>query len=335
MIGLSLFGDSLRLADVARLATQAEAAGFESVWTGEYWHSGFQAASTIGAATSRVRVGAGVVQGYPRTPLMTALEALDTDDVCDGRFILGLGPQVQRYNERLHGIPYGKPVPRMRELVHALRLLWGIGEGAPISMQGEYYSFDLTGFQRPVPAARPSIPIYLAAVREGMTRLAGECADGLVGHPLSSLDDLATYRIQIAEGAAKFGRDRSAIEHVQFVITSVSADGAKARRDAAHQIALYSATQTYAYRLESAGFSEAQKSIREAYLNRDTDAMVAAVSDEMVATYAAAGTAAEVADQISARAARCDLVVLAPPSYELSGETVAGTTRALMDLVST
>ncbi len=335
MTGLSLFGDSLRLAEVGRLAARAEEAGFESVWTGEYWHSGFQAASIIGAATSRVRVGAGVIQGYPRTPLMTALEALDTDDVCEGRFTLGLGPQVQRYNERLHGIPYGKPVPRMRELVRALRLLWGMGEVAPISMTGEYYSFDLTGFQRPVPCARASIPIYLAAVREGMTRLAGECADGLVGHPMSSLRDLAIYRTQIAEGAAKAGRDASTIEHVQFVICSVSGDGAKARHDAAHQIALYAATQTYAYRLDEAGFSEPREAIRKAYLNRDTEAMVAAVSEEMIAAYAAAGTPAEVVAQVQARAALCDLVVLAPPSYALSGETVEGTTRALLDLFAT
>jgi len=333
--GLSVFGDSLRLAEVRRLAARAEEAGFESVWTGEYWHSGFQAASTIGAATSRVRVGAGVVQGYPRTPLMTALEALDTDDICDGRFILGLGPQVQRYNERLHGIPYGKPVPRMRELVRALRLLWGIGAEASITMKGEYYSFDLTGFRRPVQPARASIPIYLAAVREGMTRLAGECADGLVGHPLSSLRDLAPYRTQLAEGAAGADRGASAVEHVQFVIASVSSTGAGARRDAAHQIALYAATQTYAYRLDEAGFSEPREAIRTAYLNRDLEAMVSAVSEEMIATYAAAGTPAEVVAQVQARATLCDLVVLAPPSYGLSGETVEGTTRALMDLFAT
>jgi probable F420-dependent oxidoreductase len=333
--GLSLFGDSMRLAEVGRLAARAEEAGFDSVWTGEYWHSGFQAASTIGAATSRVRVGAGVVQGYPRTPLMTALEALDTDDVCDGRFILGLGPQVQRYNERLHGIPYGKPVPRMRELVQALRLLWGIGEEGPISMTGEYYSFDLTGFRRPVPPVRASIPIYLAAVRAGMTRLAGECSDGIVGHPMSSLSDMAVYRTQVAEGAAKAGRAPSAVEHVQFVIASVSGDGARARRDAAHQIALYAGTRTYGYRLDEAGFSQSREAIRKAYLNRDTEAMVAAVSDEMIAAYAAAGTPAEVVAQVGQRASLCDLVVLAPPSYGLSGETVEGTTCALMDLFAT
>lgn len=330
-LGLCLLGDGMRLAQISQFAAKAEAAGFESVWTGEYWHSGFQTAAAAARSTTSVRVGTGIVQAFPRTPLTTALEALDLDDLSGGRFILGLGPQVRRYNERLHGIEYGKPVRRMREYVQALTSLRGLAAGdSPVLPRGEYYGFDLTGFTRPVPAVRESIPIYLSAVRPAMTRLAGECADGLVGHPLSSARDIDSYSEWIAEGAAKSGRSGSDIEHVQFVICSVSADEAQARREAAHQIALYAATQTYAYRLEQLGFGEERSAIRSAYQARDVAAMVQAVSDRVVDAYAVAGTADQVRASLRQRARTSVTTVLAPPTYGISAHRVAELTGQLI-----
>jgi probable F420-dependent oxidoreductase len=332
-LGLYLLGDGMRLPEIGQLAAEAEAAGFESVWTGEYWHSGFQTAAAAARATTSVRVGTGIVQAFPRTPLATALEALDLDDLADGRSILGLGPQVRRYNERLHGIEYGKPVQRMREYVQALKSLRGLAAGqSPVMPRGQYYGFDLTGFTRPVPAVRESIPIYLSAVRPAMTRLAGECADGLVGHPLSSAKDIDSYAEWIAEGAARIGRDPSDIEHVQFVICSVAADEAQARREAAQQIALYAATQTYAYRLEQLGFGDERSAIRSAYQARDLTAMVQAVSDRVLDAFAVAGTPEQVRESLPERARPSHSTVLAPATYGLSAHRITELTRHLINV---
>ena len=208
-LGMCIFGDNMRLSEIGELAAEVEAAGFESVWTGEYWHSGFQTAAAAARATSRLRIGTGVVQAFPRTPLTTAIEALDVDDVAGGRLVLGLGPQVQRYNERLHGIEYGRPVPRMREYVQALTALWTLAAGgSPVLPRGEYYGFDLSGFVRPAPAARDSIPVYLSAVRPAMTRLAGECAAGLVG-PTRERLRLGAVHVGFVAGQPKYPRARA------------------------------------------------------------------------------------------------------------------------------
>lgn len=330
-LGLYLFGDGMRLGQIGELAAAAEAAGLESVWTGEYWHSGFQVAAAIARATTSVRIGTGIVQAFPRTPLMTALEAMDVDDVADGRLILGLGPQVRRYNERLHGIEYGRPVQRMREYVQALRSLWALAEGrSPTMPPGEYYGFDLTGFTRPVPAVRQAIPIYLSAVRPAMTRLVGECADGVVGHPMSSQKDFDSYAEWLAEGAARSGRDVSEIEHVQFIICSVAADEAQARREAAQQIALYAATQTYAYRLEQLGFGDERSAIRYAYQARDLASMARAVSDPVIDAFAVAGTPDQVRTDLLDRARPSHTVILAPPTYGLTADRVTELTRDLI-----
>jgi probable F420-dependent oxidoreductase len=332
-LGVCIFGDNLRLSEIGELAAEVEAAGFESVWTGEYWHSGFQAGTAIARATARIRIGTGIVQAFPRTPLATAIEALDLDDVADGRLALGLGPQVQRYNERLHGIEYGRPVPRMREYVQALRILWTLAAGgSPVMPRGEYYGFDLTGFVRPAPAVRESIPVYLSAVRPAMTRLAGECADGLVGHPMSSATDLDSYEEWIAEGAARTGRPVSEIEHVQFFICAVSDDEAQARREAAQQIALYASTRTYAYRLEQLGFGAECAAIRSAYQARDLGAMARAVSDRVVDAFAVAGRPDQVRDGLARRARPSHTVVLAPPTYGISADRVSAMTRDLISL---
>lgn len=335
-LGICIFGDGLPLAEIGRLAGEAEAAGgFESVWTGEYWHSGFQAAAAIARATSRVRVATGVVQAFPRTPLITALEALDLDDVAGGRFVLGLGPQVQRYNERLHGIEYGKPVARMREYVKALRKLWDLAAGeSPVLPRGEYYGFDLTGFVRPAPAPRIAIPIYISAVRPFMTRLAGECADGMVGHPMSSERDLDDYDEWLAEGAARAGRNVSEVEHVQFVICSVAGNEAQARREAAQQVALYASTQTYSYRLEQLGFAEERAAIRAAYQVRDLEGMVRAVSAKVLDAFAVAGTADVVRDRIRQRARPGHTTVLAPATYGVAADRVCELTEDLVRLFS-
>ena len=334
-LGIYILGDNMRLAQIGELAAMAETAGFESVWTGEYWHSGFQAASAVARATSVVRVGTGIIQAFPRSPLMTAIEALDLDDIAGGRLVLGLGPQVQRYNERLHGIEYGKPVSRMREYVAALRSLWGLAAGeSPLMPRGEYYGFDLTGFIRPISAQRSAIPIYLSAVRPAMTRLAGECADGLIGHPLSSERDLDSYENWIAEGAARTNREVSDIEHVQYVICSVSHDANLARLEAAHQIAFYASTQTYAYRLEQLGFGDERAAMRLAYQARDIDAMVGAVSERVLDAFAVAGTPATVREGIASRARPSYTTVLAPPTYAMSPARVGEVTRDLISLFS-
>jgi alkanesulfonate monooxygenase SsuD/methylene tetrahydromethanopterin reductase-like flavin-dependent oxidoreductase (luciferase family) len=66
-LGLDILGDSMRLSETGQLAAQAEAAGLDSVWSGEYWHSGFQVAAAAARATARVRIGTGIVQAFAAT----------------------------------------------------------------------------------------------------------------------------------------------------------------------------------------------------------------------------------------------------------------------------
>ena len=179
-------GDSL--GDLAEQARAAEAAGIDCVWAVELFRSSLTQAMWLAASTETVGVGTGIAWGFTRSPMILALSALDIDEASGGRFRLGLGAGVKRLNETWHGVEYGRPAPHLRETVEAVRLIIESAGGAePIRYEGSYHDIDIKGWIRPHPKVRESIPIYTAAVQEGMARVAGDVADGMIGHPMCSM----------------------------------------------------------------------------------------------------------------------------------------------------
>ncbi len=175
------------LAELADAARRAEDAGAEVVWVPELHRSATVAAAALAAATRRARIGTGIALAFTRSPMTTALEALDLDELSGGRFVLGLGTGVQRLNEDWHNVPFGKPVAHMRETVRNVREFWAsCTTGEPIDLPGEEEPMRIRGYQRPFGVQRTRIPVYLAAMGPAMTRLAGTIGDGWISHELCS-----------------------------------------------------------------------------------------------------------------------------------------------------
>ena len=162
MSRLSLAAGIAPAADLARLASRAEAAGFDALWTQEMFHDPFLPLSAAATSTSRINLGTSIALAFVRSPWVTALSALDLDILSQGRFILGLGTGLKRFNERWHGVAYGKPTPHIRECVQVIRLIMERAHtGEPIRFSGQYYDLDLQGWHRPVaPVSRqnPHLP---------------------------------------------------------------------------------------------------------------------------------------------------------------------------------
>ena len=118
--GLILMGGSAR-ADV-EIAIRAEAAGFDSVFTIEFFNRhGYVPLGAIAEATERIRFGTGIANAFTRTPLLHASAAMDLDELSQGRMVLGLGSATRRMNEDWYDVRFAKPAARMRELVELLR----------------------------------------------------------------------------------------------------------------------------------------------------------------------------------------------------------------------
>ena len=292
--GISLVtstGGPEELAEAARLA---EEAGFASVWATEFYdRSAIVALAAMAQATQTIELGSAIAYGFGRTPLVLAAEARDLDELSGGRLTLGLGTGTRRMQQDWHGLDGEHPATRMEELVPLLRRLWRLGEG-PIAHDGRFYRLHVKPTAPPRPPLRADIPVYMAGVNARMVEAAGAVADGLVGHPLFTPEYVReVVRPALARGAERTGRDAPP-PIAGYLTCSVSEDREAARRDAAAIIAFNSTVKTYRATHESSGFAAEAEAIRDAWSKGDGEAMVAAVSDEMIDAIVLAGTAEEV-----------------------------------------
>lgn len=313
------------LAEMATLAKRAETAGFESLWAAELHREAFMQLAAVVPATERITLGTGIVLAFTRSPFITALSALDLDELSGGRMILGLGTGVKRLNETWHNAPYGKPAPHMREAVEVLRLLTGqLHKGEPIKYVGEYYNLDIRGYQRPHAPVRERIPIYLAGIGPIMSRVVGEVADGWLGHSMNSIRYTREVVLpNLQKGLARSGRDRSQVELCMSVTCAISNDRAAARRAAAGSVAFFSTVRTYAPMFAMHGPSDEAQRVQEAFRRGDQEAMINAVSDDMLDTFAVAGTPDEVRKRVAAYDEVADVVKFNPPPYYLGEAEVS------------
>ncbi|MCH8052090.1 MAG: LLM class flavin-dependent oxidoreductase [Chloroflexi bacterium] len=318
--------------EVAKLAADAEAAGFGALWTSEMFHDPFSPLAAAATGTSRIGLGTSIALAFVRSPWVLALTALDLDAMSGGRFVLGLGTGLKRINERWHGIAYGKPTPHIREVVQLVRLITERAHGGePIKFSGQFYTLDIQGWRRPQPPVRERIPIYLAGVREGMIRAAASVADGLLGHPIYSLRWTKEVVIPaLARGLKEAGREREGFELCLAVCCAVDSDVGRARRAAAATIAFYATVKTYEPLFAS--FPTEVRAIREALLKGNTTGAAEAVSDEMIDTFAATGDADQVRAQVKPYLDLADTVCLSPPDQLIESAETERYRQALLEV---
>jgi probable F420-dependent oxidoreductase len=317
---------------IAERAEAAEAAGFDAVWTPEFYtRSAVVTLASIAARTTRCRVGTSIAYATGRSPLVMATEARSLDEISGGRLVLGLGTGTRRMMEDWHGVDPDAPAARMEELVPLLRALWRLHEG-PIAHDGRFYRCRVTPTAETEPGVRDEIPVYTAGVNPRMVQVAGRVSDGLLGHPLFSAPYVEeVVRPAIAEGRRRADRDHAPVELVGIVICAIAEDPEQARREAAAQLAFYAAPKTYGPLLEASGFGTAGKAIREAFAQRDFTRMAAAVPEQMVDAMAAAGTAADVQARLERAGEIFDHVIVYPPSFGLSAERCDELADALVE----
>jgi probable F420-dependent oxidoreductase len=174
--GLTLPLAGIPLSAHEDLVKRAAAAGYTDLWSGETnGPDGFTPLALSAAWTEDVRLGTGVVGVFQRGPALLAQEASALADASGGRFVLGIGSSSDRIVEGWNGIPFERPLSKVRETVDFLETALG----------GERTS---TGFKlEQKPSAE--VPIVLAALRGKMLELAVERASGAFSNflPLGGL----------------------------------------------------------------------------------------------------------------------------------------------------
>ena len=319
-VGVAMLGHGTSLVDLAEAARAAEAAGLHSVWVGEYHRNAYVSAAVIAQATSTVSIGTAIALAFPRSPLVTAMAALDLDELSGGRFRLGLGSQVKGIIERWHAGTFERPAKRLGEYAEAVRYAM---ERTEHPFAGDHYPMDLRGFDRPLTDTRP--PVLIAGLGPLMVKTATRSADGLLGHMLWS----ERYFDEVVRPA--LAQARPGFHCTVSVISAFDDDREAARADARRTVGFYAATGTYAGILADDGFEKEAARAREAFASRDLRGLEAAVPDEMLDMYAIAGDRDDFLRLMERRAARYDELILVDAHYGTPQERLAQHRAALLE----
>jgi probable F420-dependent oxidoreductase len=308
-VKIDAMSGGLGFRDMQALAHQVEDAGFSGLWITEGGHSGLNGCIAASLATERLDIGTGIALAFPRSPMITAIDAWELAEATNGRFALGLGTQVKAHIERRYSSTFEHPGPRLREYVLALKAIFRAFRGdEPLKFEGDFYNFSLlprTWSPGPIDVADP--PVYIAAVNPWMCRMTGEVADGVHVHPLHSVRYIEeVVRPNLDAGAASAGRDPSELTIVCPVLTIVgdTPDELETwRQRARFQLAFYGSTRTYAPIFELHGWDGTSARLHDLQKQGDVEAMAATITDAMLDVFTVTANWDGLADAIVARCA--------------------------------
>jgi len=303
-------GISTDLRDAAASAREAEEAGYSGAWTAETSHDPFLPLLLAAEHTEKIELGTSIAVAFARSPMTLANTGWDLQAFSKGRFILGLGSQIQPHITKRFSMPWSKPAARMREMVLAIRAIWDCWlNGTKLEFRGEFYTHTLmTPFFTPAAAdlsAYGPPKIFLAGVGELMTEVAGEVCDGFICHGFTTEKYLREVTIPALErGRAKAGKTMDGFEIVgpSFVVTGTNeAELERAAAGTRQQIAFYGSTPAYRPVLDLHGWGDLQDRLNTLSKQGQWVEMGKLIDDEILNTFAVVGEPESIAPELHHR----------------------------------
>jgi probable F420-dependent oxidoreductase len=254
--------------------------GYTDVWSSEA--NGADAFTPLTLASvwgPLLRLGTAIVPTFTRGPGCLAQSVGSLAQAAEGRFVLGLGTSSDVIVERWNGIEFKEPYKKTRDMVRFVRAAL-TGE----KITETYDTFSVRGFKLGVVPEQP-VPILVAALREGMLRLAGREGDGAIINWLSA-DDVST----VAPVVRAFGEEK---EIVARIFVAPSEDAETVRNLGRYAIAAYLNVPVYAAFHEWLGRGPQLSEMWRLWKEGDRKAALAAIPDEVVDQLIVHGSAAE------------------------------------------
>ena len=300
MLGYWMFGPE----DPIDLVLEAERSGYDSVWTAEaYGSDAVSYLSWMGARTTRIKLGTGIIQLSARTPACVAMTAMTIDHLSNGRFILGLGVSGPQVVEGWYGQAFPRPMERMREYVALVRQM--LRREGPVVFQGNQYKLPLpggAGLGKPLKLInaplRKEVPIYIGAEGPKNVRMVTEIADGWL--PLY----YSPYRPEVyAESLTDL---KPGFEIVPPVTVSVNDDLETALQPVKYMLAFYiggmgaKSKNFHLNLVKRFGFEREADEVQRLFLEGKRGEAAAAVPDRFADEISLCGSAARIKDRAQA-----------------------------------
>ncbi len=268
--GMSLPMGGVPLSDHRDWLREMVDLGYTDLWSSEAGgQDGFTPLALAAAWAPEMRLGVAIIPAFTRGPALLAQSVASLAEAAPGRFVMGIGASSNVIVENWNGIPFEEPYKRVRDSVRFLRKALA-GE----KVDEAFDTFTVKGFRLQMNPLTHQPPILVAALRQGMLRLAGRVGDGAILNWLSA-DDVKTVAPFVHEG----GEGKELVARL-FVIPT--ADREKARAIARRGIAAYLNVPVYAAFHEWLGRSDQLAGMWKAWQAGDRKAALAAIPDEVV-----------------------------------------------------
>lgn len=237
--------------------------------------------------TKNIQLGTSIINTYSRTPAAIAQQFTTLDQVSNGRMMIGLGTSGPQVIEHFHGIPFGKPITRLREYVEIINMLVA---GEPLHYEGKVFKLERGFSLRHLgDLPRRHIPIFLGSQGPVSVKLAAELADGWLAPAAGKggwKSQVADFRAQVAS----FGRDPDAVT-ITAGGAHVTTEPEKVYDGVRQQTAFYMAKmgELHYQNFHRIGLGEVADEVRRLWRDSGSAAAYAAVTDDVVKTRAYAG----------------------------------------------
>lgn len=302
------FGDQLdNIDEIKGRYRLFEEQGFDGVVTAEIQNDPFLVVGMGADATEKVQLRTGIAVAFARSPMTTAYSAHDLNAFSKGRFVLGLGSQIQAHITKRFSMPWHGPAKQMKEFITALHAIWDNWyDGKPLDFRGQYYRHTLmtpdftpknTQYGRP--------KVVMAAVGPLMLKTCAEVADGIIVHTFGTqkyMEEQILPRITDTLEANGRKREDFEVSFPPFVITGQNEEEYEAAKaQVRYRISFYASTPAYRPVLECHDWHDLQPKLNHLSKNNGWDKMPELISDEMLETFAVMGEPMQVAEKIKTR----------------------------------
>lgn len=289
--GMTIPFDGVALGEQRDLVVELEDLGYTDVWSAEAnGHDAFTPLALASVWAPTLRLGTAIVPAFTRGPAVLAQSVASLADAAPGRVAIGLGTSSNVIVEGWNGVPFTEPYRQVRDMVRFLRAAMS-GE----KMTGTFGRSEIKGFRLGVrPAQQPEL--LIAALREGMLRLAGREGDGAIINWLSA-DDVRTVAPIVHDAAA--GSDRPGErEIVARIFVAPTTDREQVLGIGRYAIAAYLNVPVYAAFHEWLGRGDVLGDMWRHWKDGDRAAALAAIPESVVDDLIVSGTPEECREHI-------------------------------------
>ena len=284
--GMTIPFDGVALHEQREWIVELAELGYTDVWSSEAnGADGFTPLALSSVWAPSLRLGSAIVPSFTRGPATLAQCVASLADAAPGRVAFGIGTSSNVIVERWNDIAFDEPFKKTRDTVRFLRLAL-TGE----KVKEDYDTFSVNGFKLGfTPAEQPKI--LVAALRQGMLRMAGQESDGAIINWLGA-DDVSTVVPYVHEG----GDDKEVVARI-FVAPTTDRDTVLTMGRFA--IAAYLNVPVYAEFHRWLGREEMLTPMWDKWQAGDREGALAAIPEELVDTLIVHGSPEQCREHIA------------------------------------